>query len=148
MPNKQYRPPEADGSRCLGEGLLAIGKAETDSGRWGTVYLTDLDGHPIQLRGIAVSQGAALTATALPDTDRVSLPAKRELLGAGVLFRATVASNDAEGTAVGVQPVNGRLTSWLHPLTVARLLGRRVRLETHPAWPVRQASETDRRAAS
>lgn len=123
--------------RVLGEGLLALGSAERDSGRWGAVFLTDLDGVPIPLRGIPEGQASALTAALLPETDRIDLPLRRELLGAGAVFTEQTATDHGGAIAVGVRPSNGRLTSWLHAPTVGRLLGYRVRLEAHPAWLIR-----------
>lgn len=129
--------------RVLGEGLLALGSAERDSGRWGTVFLTDLDGVPIPLRGIPEGQASALTAALLPETDRIDLPLRRELLGAGTVFTEQTATDHGGAVAVGVRPSNGRITGWLHAPTLSRLLGHQVRLEAHPAWPIPAHSKAD-----
>ncbi|MCD0444287.1 hypothetical protein LO763_11705 [Glycomyces sp. A-F 0318] len=120
---------------AVGDGFLAVPEAERDSGRWGTVCLTDADGIPIPLRDITAGRAVALTATPLPDTDSITLPVKRELLGVGAAFTTIASVKGRRATGVGVRPANGRLTDWLFPPTAGRLLGRRVRLEVHVAWP-------------
>jgi hypothetical protein len=132
----QFDDERDDGSVVLGEGLLAVPSTERTSGRWGTVYLTDLDDRPIHLRRIGTGETAALTAAPLSDNDRISLPVKRELLGAGALFSERATTTFGTSHAVGVAPSNGRRTGWLHESTVTRLEGRRVRLEAHPACPL------------
>lgn len=126
---------EMEATHGVGEGFIAVPEAERDSGRWGTVCLTDADGVPVPLRGITAGRAVALTATPLPDTDRITLPIKRELLGTGALFTERVGLKGLGATGVGVRPVNGRLTDWLFPATVGRLLERLVLLEAHLAWP-------------
>lgn len=136
-----------DDSRALGEGLLAVPAAERDSGRWGAVYLADADGRPIGLRGIPVGRAAALTATALPDNDRVHTIQRRELLGLGTVGTEPITAAGRTGQAVSLAPADGRLTFRLDGIALARLSGRRVRLETHLAWPPGAATEPERRAA-
>ncbi|MEU6858497.1 hypothetical protein AB0B28_06450 [Glycomyces sp. NPDC046736] len=120
---------------AVGEGFLAVPEAERDSGRWGTVCLIDSDQIPIRLHGITNGRAAALTAMPLPDTDSITLPLKRELLGVGAAFTTVVNIKGNNATGVGVRPANGRLTDWLFPASVGRLLGRRVLVEVHIAWP-------------
>jgi hypothetical protein len=126
---------EMEATHGVGEGFIALPEAERHSGRWGTVCLTDADGIPLPLHSITAGRAVALTATPLPDTDSITLPIKRELLGTGALFTELVGLKGRKATGVGVRPVNGRLTDWLFPSTVSRQLERRVLLEAHLAWP-------------
>lgn len=119
----------------VGEGFLALPEAERQRGRWGAVCLADADGIPVPIRGVPTGTTGALTAASLPDTDGIQLPLRRELLGVGAIFAEPVSTKGCRATGVGVRPRNGRLTDWLFPPTVGRLLGRRVLLEVHVAWP-------------
>lgn len=119
----------------LGEGFLAVSAAESDSGRWGSVYLTDDADRPLALTGIPVGAAVALTATALSDNDRVYLAERRELLGVGAAEAAPVNAAGHLGRAVGIVPPDGRETFRLDGIALARLAGRRVRLEAHHALP-------------
>jgi hypothetical protein len=126
---------EDESAHGVGEGFLALPEAERHSRRWGTVCLADTDGIPLPIRGVPAGAAGALTAALLPDTDGITLPLKRELLGVGAVFSEKASARGCETTGVGVRPANGRLTDWLFVPTVGRLLGRRVLLEVHIAWP-------------
>jgi hypothetical protein len=126
---------EDDSVHGVGEGFLALPEAERHSGRWAAVCLTDADGVPLPIRGVPVGAAGALTAALLPDTDGITLPLKRELLGVGAVFAEAASIKDCNADGVGVRPANGRLSDWLFVPAVGRLLGRRVLLEVHVAWP-------------
>jgi hypothetical protein len=125
-----------DGHTALGEGFLAVPAAESDTGRWGSVYLADDAGRPLALMAIPTGAAIALAATDLSDNDRIYIAERRELLGVGTAAITAVNAAGGTGHAIEVVPPDGRPISRLDGSALVRLAGRRVRLEAHYTLPV------------
>lgn len=138
--------PDADGVYQLGEGILGWTRAEADTGRWGTVLLTDTTGARVQFPAAPTGQRGTLTATVLahrsgaytgtldrPATGHRTAIGEPIVLGCGELF----CDADIEGAAavaLGVRPPwdEAHHLGWLDPEALHRVVGQLVRLAFTP----------------
>jgi len=139
-------PPGEDGVYLLGEGVLGWTRAEADTGRWGTVLLTDTTGARFQFPAAPTGQRGTLTATVLahrsgaytgtrerPAVGHTAAIGEVIELGCGELF----CDADIEGAAavaLGVRPpwTEAHHLGWLDPEALHRAVGQHVRLAFTP----------------
>jgi hypothetical protein len=139
-------PPREDGVYRLGEGVLGWARAEADTGRWGTVLLTDTTGARVQFPAAPTGQRGTLTATVLahrsgaytgtrerPATGHRTAIGEVIVLGCGELF----CDADIEGAAavaVGVRPpwTEAHHLGWLDPEALHQVVGQHVRVAFTP----------------
>lgn len=139
-------PPGEDGVYRLGEGVLGWTRAEADTGRWGTVLLTDNTGARVQFPAAPTGQRGTLTAQVLahrsgaytgtrdrPAAGHTTAIGEVIQLGCGELF----CDADIEGAAavaLGVRPpwTDAHHLGWLDLEALHRAVGQHVRLDFTP----------------
>ncbi|MEU6858503.1 hypothetical protein AB0B28_06480 [Glycomyces sp. NPDC046736] len=139
-------PPDDEGVHRLGEGVLGWTQVEADTGRWGTVLLTDATGGRVQFPAAPHGQRGTLTATVLahrsaaytgtrdrPATGHTTSIGEVVELGCGELF----CDADVEGAAaiaLGVRPpwTEAHHLGWLDIDALHQVVGQQVRLDFTP----------------